>query len=175
LFIPFSLNPLDAGDGWLLPVLAGSASPGHDWHGFTLVVSSLLAATGLGIGYLAVRHPHLRAPAPLRALSYRNWFLDDVFRLAVVAPAKLGTRVARLIDQKVVDRLVNFSAVAVVVLAHLVNWLDRYVVDGLVRLTTVAGGWLGQAARAKSGRVQTYFAVALSGFLLALVWLLLVA
>jgi hypothetical protein len=56
-----------------------------------------------------------------------------------------------------------------------VNWLDRHVVDGVVRLTAFLGGRVGQAARAKSGRVQTYFAVALSGFLLALVWLLLVS
>jgi NADH-quinone oxidoreductase subunit L len=173
-FLPFSLNPLDAGDGWLLPVLAGNTSPGHEWHGVTLVVSTLLTAAGLGIGYLAVHRPHFRAPAPLRVLSYRNWYLDDAFRLAVVAPAKLGAQLARLADQKVVDALVNFLGVAVVLLAHLVNWLDRHVVDGVVRLTAVAGGRLGQAARAKSGRVQTYFVVALSGFLLALVWLLLV-
>jgi NADH-quinone oxidoreductase subunit L len=172
LFLPFSLNPLDAGDGWLLPVLAGMVSPGHDWHGFTLVVSALLGAVGLGIGYLAVRRPHLRAPAPLRALSRRNWFLDDAFRLAVVAPAKFGARLARLVDQQVVDALVNLSGAAVVVLAHLVNWLDRYVVDGVVRLTAFAGGRLGRAARAESGRVQTYFAVALTGFLLVLAWLL---
>jgi NADH-quinone oxidoreductase subunit L len=172
LFLPFSLNPLDAGDGWLLPVLAGTASPGHDWHGFTLIVSALLGAMGLGIGYLAVRRPHLRAPAPLRVLSRRNWFLDDAFRLAVVAPAKFGARLARLVDQQVVDALVNFSGAAVVVLAHLVNWLDRYVVDGVVRLTAFAGGRLGGVVRAESGRVQTYFAVALMGFLLVLVWLL---
>ncbi len=174
LFFPFSLNPLDAGDGWLLPTLSGNTSQSHDWHGFTLVVSTVLTLIGLGIGYLAVRRPHFRAPAPLRALSYRNWFLDDAFRLVVVAPAKLGARLARLTDQKVVDALVNFCGVAVVVLAHLVNWLDRYVVDGVVRFTAFAGGRLGQAARAESGRVQTYFAVALSGLLLALVWLLMI-
>jgi NADH-quinone oxidoreductase subunit L len=172
LFIPFSPNPLDAGDGWLLPALTGNAPQSHTWHGFTLAVSALLAATGLGVGYLAVRRPSFRAPAPLRTLSYRNWFLDDAFRLAVVAPGKLGARLARFIDQQVVDALVNFIGMAVVVLAHLVNWLDRYVVDGVVRLTAFAGGRLGQVARARSGRVQTYFAVALSGFLLALVWLL---
>jgi NADH-quinone oxidoreductase subunit L len=175
LFLPFSINPLDAGDGWLLPALAGNAPQGHAWHGFTLVVSTLLAVTGLGVGYLAVRRPAFRAPAPLRALSYRNWFLDDAFRLVVVWPAKLGARLARLIDQKVVDALVNFIGMAVVVLAHLVSWLDRHVVDGVVRLTAFAGGRLGEAARAKNGRVQTYFAVALSGFLLALVWLLVIS
>ncbi len=175
LFIPFSLNPLDAGDGWLLPALAGNAPQSHAWHGFTLALSAVLAVTGLGVGYWAVRRSSFRVPAPLRALSYRNWFLDDAFRLAVVWPGKLGARLARLADQQVVDALVDFLGMAVVVLAHLVNWLDRYVVDGVVRLTAFAGGRLGQVARARSGRVQTYFAVALSGFLLALVWLLVVA
>jgi NADH-quinone oxidoreductase subunit L len=175
LFIPFSFNPLDAGDGWLLPALAGNAAQSNAWHGFTLVVSALLAVTGLGVGYLAVRRPSFRAPAPLRALSYRNWFLDDAFRLVVVRPVKLAARLAQLADQKVVDALVNFMGVAVVVLAHLVNWLDRHVVDGVVRLTAFAGGRLGQVSRASNGRVQTYFAVALSGFLLALVWLLVVS
>jgi NADH-quinone oxidoreductase subunit L len=175
LFIPFSINPLDAGDGWLLPALTGNAAQSHAWHGFTLVVSTLLAATGLGVGYLAVRRPSFRAPAPLRVLSCRNWFLDDAFRLAVVWPAKCGARLARLVDQKVVDALVDFIGMAVVVLAHLVNWVDRHVVDGVVRLTAFAGGRLGQVSRARNGRVQTYFAVALSGFLLALVWLLVVS
>ncbi|HEX8532017.1 MAG TPA: proton-conducting transporter membrane subunit, partial [Cytophagales bacterium] len=175
LFIPFSTNPLDAGDGWLLPALAGGAPQSHAWHGFALVVSAGLAVVGLGAGYLAVRRPAFRAPAPLRALSYRNWFLDDAFRLVVVWPGKLGARLAQLADQKVVDALVNFMGMAVVVLAHLVNWLDRHVVDGVVRLTVFAGGRLGQVARARNGRVQTYFAVALSGFLLALVWLLMLS
>jgi NADH-quinone oxidoreductase subunit L len=122
-----------------------------------------------------VRRPAFRAPTPLRALSYRNWFLDDAFRLAVVWPGKRGARLAQLADQKVVDALVNFTGMAVVVLAHLVNWLDRHVVDGVVRLTAFAGGRLGQVTRSRSGRVQTYFAVTLSGFLLALVWLLVVS
>ncbi|CAA9219515.1 MAG: NADH-ubiquinone oxidoreductase chain L [uncultured Cytophagales bacterium] len=173
LFLPFSFNPLDAGDGWLLPALDGPAAPGRAWHAFTLVVSGGLAVLGLGIGYLSARRPHFRAPAPLRALSYRNWFLDDAFRLAVVAPGKIGARLARLADQKGIDALVNLAGVAVVVGAHLVSWLDRYVVDGAVRLVVFVTGRVGLAARSRNGRVQTYFAVALSVFLLALVWLLL--
>jgi len=173
LFLPFSFNPLDAGDGWLLPALDGPPAPNPAWHTFTLVVSAVLAVTGLGIAYLSVRRPRLRAPAPLRALSHRNWFLDDAFRLAVVAPGKLGARLARLADQKGIDALVNLAGVAVVVGAHLVSWLDRYVVDGAVRLVVFATGRVGLAARSRNGRVQTYFAVALSVFLLTLVWLLL--
>jgi hypothetical protein len=42
----------------------------------------------------------------------------------------------------------------------------------VVRFTAFAGGRLGGVVRAESGRVQTYFAVALTGFLLVLVWLL---
>ena len=175
LFLPFSVNPLNADDGWLLPALAGNALQNHEWHGFTLVISTLLAIMGLGVGYLSVRRPAFRAPALLRALSYRNWFLDDAFRMMVVWPGKFGAQLAWLFDQKVVDALVNFFGMAVVVLAHLVNWLDRYVVDGLVRLTAFASGRLGQLSRAKNGRVQTYFVVALSGFLLVLIWLLVIS
>jgi NADH-quinone oxidoreductase subunit L len=172
LFFFFSPHPLDARHGWLLVALTSDLPQAPRWHTFTLIASLLLALMGLGIGCFSVLRPAFRAPAPFRSLSLRNWYLDEAFRLAVIIPGKITARMARAVDEKVIDAVVNLTGVLAVVLAHLVAWIDRYVVDGVVHLTTFAGSRLGLATRAKSGRVQTYFAIALSGFLLVLVWLL---
>ncbi len=174
LFFFFSPHPLDAQHGWLLPALVGNTPPNQQWHTFTLITSLLLALTGLGIAYFSIVRPVFRAPAHLRSLSLRNWYLEDAFRLAIVVPGKIAARMARTVDEKVVDAAVNLTGILVVVLAHLIAWIDRYLVDGVVRLTTFLGSRVGQITRVRSGRVQTYFAITVAGFLLALAWVLLV-
>ncbi len=169
LFFVFSVNPLNT--GWLYQTLATGEPESHGWHARAVSISISLAAGGLLITYFFVNRSLFFIPTPLRELSRRNWYLDDAFRLVVILPGKLGARIVRQLDSKVLDAVVGTVGMCVVVLAHMTAWFDRFVVDGAVRLAALAAGRIGMTVRAGSGQVQTYVAAAVLTFIALLVWL----
>jgi NADH-quinone oxidoreductase subunit L len=172
LFFVFSVNPLETSAGWLYRALAAGESESHGWHTWAASTSIALAAGGLLAGYFFVNRS-LFIPTPLRQLSRHNWYLDDAFRLVVILPGKLGARIVRQLDRKVLDTVIDTAGILTVVLAHITAWFDRFVVDGAVRFAAFAAGRAGMTVRAGSGQVQTYVAGTVLTFIALLVWMLL--
>ncbi|MBC7893575.1 MAG: NADH-quinone oxidoreductase subunit L [Sphingobacteriaceae bacterium] len=107
-----------------------------------------------------------RAAIPLSTLDvfYEKIATNPVLRLSALA---------RQTDRRVVDRAVDAFGVAGVVAAHVIGWLDRVGVDGLVNLAARLAGTIGQLTRrSQGGQVQGYVVAALLGLGLVLGWLL---
>jgi NADH-quinone oxidoreductase subunit L len=196
LSFAFSLNPLDGEQSWLtrqlpIPLLA---APGEfdyyeriarlkpEWHATASLLASVLAVTGLLLALLLYRpggkfarqyHRFERADKGIRALSYHNWYLDHLYRLVVLQPIIQLARLSRELDWRVINRAVDLLGVMQVVLAHLVSWVDRFVVDGAVSTVSWLSRLLNWLVRpAKNARIQTYFIVSMLLFMLLIYWVL---
>lgn len=167
LFIWFSVNPVDAHESWFFGVFPVANEVPSGW----LAPASVgLVLVGGWLGF------HMREPDHSRSyvgLSLNYGFLDTMYQYLIINPALKLTAQLHRIDQRVVDGGVVSAGVSTVLLAHVVNSLDRFGVDGLVNATAWVAGRAGRLARSvQNGRVQSYITVAVVGLLLMLWWLL---
>ncbi len=100
-----------------------------------------------------------------------KFFVDEIYdRLFVKGLLRLNTMTA-LFDLKVVDGLVNLSAVVTKVTSFFSGWFDRIFVDGSVNLVADITSWSGAALRrTQTGRIQTYLYLAVGGILLVMAY-----
>jgi len=174
----FSLNPLSAHGSWVEFWFSGSML-GHSVSGvepsysapiWLAPLSVLLVALGGWFGF------RLRDPSPDRLVvqaSIHYGFLDEFLNWLIVLPVRRLAHWLHQTDSRVVDGVVNGTAVGTVVLAHLAHALDRYGVDGLVNGSAWIVGRLGKLTRSvQSGRIQSYITAAVVGLLL-IIWLIL--
>ncbi|GAB7387909.1 NADH-quinone oxidoreductase subunit L [Bacillaceae bacterium] len=135
---------------WLVQDVNGAGELAHaggsGWISFVAVGLALLGVVlaWLMYGKGSVRPQTLASALPfLYRLSYRKYYVDEIYQAVFVTPLRgLGT---------------------------LLNALDLYLLDGIVRLVGGIPGWLGNlAARVQNGQIQTYGAVAVLGLVLLL-------
>lgn len=215
LWLLVSVNPLNVEQGalwhWLeatknskvigTKVFEELARSSHHMHMFTVIVSVLLALSGILLAYLMYRrhrvHPEyavLGTPALFHLsrnslyidnlykntvtkftlhFSYKSFTIDHIYQQVFIhGIVKLSEGVAQL-DKKIVDGTVNFLAKSQVVLAHIVAWIDHAVVDGLVNFTAYLAKFVGRVTRSlQNGNIQSYYLwVILSMLALVVYWL----
>lgn len=198
----FSLNPFNSERSWLLATLSAPqpALPGsmvtfeaanrlfeireaaHDYHGASAWLSVILALSGLGVAYLVYYFfngrgqyyaPDYRPSGRIWKLGNRNWYLDVIYELSVVATVRRGMRLASAIDSGIIDPLINFMGELYVVSSHILAWFDRTFVDGFVNAGVWISGQAGHLSRsAQGGRVQSYLLLMLLGLLAILYWMI---
>jgi NADH-quinone oxidoreductase subunit L len=128
-------------------------------------LSTAVALAGIGLGvYLypggRFRLSHLAGSAPANALhrwSLDKLYFDELYWRAIVVPLLWITRLAALIDRRLIDGIVNGVGWVTVLLAHVQRLVDVYVVDLIVNLA----GWIpkqvGRSLRClQTGQVQSY-------------------
>jgi NADH-quinone oxidoreductase subunit L len=176
VFVFFSLNPLEAAHGWFLANIhtPSGQAPDNGWHLFTGITSALLAVTGLIIAYVATSNNRLPRPAFLKNLSLLNWYLEDLYRLLFVRTGLFFIRFTDLLDRRFIDKVIDYSSITTVILAHVVAWIDRTFIDGTVNFAAYITGIIGLLTRSiHGGRVQHYFLYAIFGLLILVVWIIL--
>ncbi|MEM9676148.1 MAG: proton-conducting transporter membrane subunit, partial [Bacteroidota bacterium] len=196
LGIAYSLNPFSADESWLLPNLMTKlpAVPGRtldylaiadtypNWHAITTEVALGSTLIGLLIAYALYRpqgawhQTYHRQPdfqnKLVRFFAY-NWYLDGLYKTVIIRPALWISQRFNQLDQKLIDGLLHFIATAGVVIAHIIAWLDREVVDGLVSAVASFTRGLGNLTRSvQTGRIQTYLVASLLLFIALLYWLI---
>lgn len=114
------------------------------------IVALLISILGLVLAYLMYGKKSVPSDAIPEAmpwlyqLSYRKYYVDELYHYVIVRP--LGW------------------------LGFVLNAFDKYVVDGLVKLTAKLTEGIGSLhARAQSGQIQSYGAMVLFGLLLLIV------
>jgi NADH-quinone oxidoreductase subunit L len=131
---------------WLATWLTGEEVGDHlSWT--VIFVSSGAALAGILLGWLfygkkAISAEKVAASIPwLYQLSFRKFYIDELYQVAVVKPLK--------------------------VVSYLLDRFDEYVVDGAVRFTAGATVWLGGvASRLQNGQIQIYVLVTIFGFII---------
>jgi NADH-quinone oxidoreductase subunit L len=91
---------------------------------------------------------------PKTNVQFLSFFWPSMFQLIF-----FKSKVVRWMEVEVYDRFVNNLARAQVIIAHLITWFDRWIVDGILvggiaKASSLAGAGL---SRWQSGKVQSYW------------------
>lgn len=106
-------------------------------------------------------------------LSMKGFYVNQLYEKRLIPLAIWVSNFTSVFDKKVIDRLVELAAVFQVVLAHILAWLDKVLVDGIVHLVVYLSGRLGKLGSSiQNGKVQRYYIFSLLAFLLWLWWAL---
>jgi NADH-quinone oxidoreductase subunit L len=155
LFVAFSSNPFHLQAFW-----------------FTLGTETIAPMFSIGIvlmsvaGILAVKFiPAILLMDEKNAIIYflkNGAFIDRLYEYLFVKPIQQIATLLKWLDKHVVDGLVNGIANFAIVIAKCSDWFDRNIIDGLVNLIALIAKRMGDIIRiAQTGRVQTYFLLAL--------------
>jgi NADH-quinone oxidoreductase subunit L len=119
----------------LWPLAIGSAVAGYFWpHAEDswgiMLASSVVSLTGLYVGF------HLHLPSIVKDFLARKWFVNDVYEAVLVNRVGLqGSNVIQWIDANVFDLIPRASSYLVIASSLVSGWVDRVLVDGLVKTT----------------------------------------
>ena len=158
-------------------LLAGWLFAPVDWHAWPLMlVSAVTAISGVWLAYhYYVSRPEARASLDRRfavlTTALRNrWYVDAVYEQQIIDGLVLrAAQGAALFDTKLIDGTVNGAAFLTRKVSRFSRWVDRYVIDGLVRFTSGSVRAFSTPARAmQSGFVQTYAFLFVVGLIAAL-------
>ncbi len=174
LWIFFSLNPLDAGHGWFLSLNLPDMV--HDrFNTITAVATTVLGTAGLGFAFWRYRlysGELLEKANFLTRLSLNALFLDRLYLWLVKNIVLAISSLLAWFDKNIVDGIINAFGVLNVILAHLAEGFDRWVIDGFVKLIGYSIGGIGRFSTqvVQQGKVQGYIAAAFIALMLLLWW-----
>lgn len=158
--------------GYLQPILVELSENNHL---LVFILSSAMILVGIGIAWVRYRGGMKHIGQKQRIfyrLSYKNWWLDDLYDKGIVIPVKKLAFVTYGMDRRVIDYILNKAAVSTVVISKMTSWADRNVVDGFVHLIAAAGKFTGDIFRSfQGGNVQRYVAAAIM-IMIVLYWLI---
>ena len=145
LSIFVSLNPLNAQTSGFLQYFNLQSFHAPDiW----LYITVATWISGISLTYVT------RHWIPRNNVQFLSFFWPFSFKIVF-----FKSTVVRWIEVQIYDRIVNNLARVQVIIAHLVSWLDRWIVDGLLvgglsKFSQLMGAWL---SRWQSGKVQSYW------------------
>ncbi|MCO6358604.1 NADH-quinone oxidoreductase subunit L [Roseivirga pacifica] len=151
-----------------LHTIIPAVSIGFAFIGFVLAYVAYKPGAKLEKAFVNRREP----VGPLGQISFYHWYQDSLYTKIILPFILLLSRGLAWFDAQIIDRFLDGLAKLTVVLGHVTKWFDKYFVDGLVNLTAVTSGKVGQLTRSiQSGKVQTF--VVMSFVFLLLILLLL--
>jgi NADH-quinone oxidoreductase subunit L len=200
LALPFSYTLVSSEQAWLLnswsaaaPALPGSGqnygvanwlfsireTAGY-FHSFTAWVSVGLSVVGLLLAYF-IYHLfngrgefytiHFNFKQRYCRLSHNNWYLDALYETTFIRMGRWLSLLAKWIDKRILDWLINTFGASTVILSHVLAWADRWLVDGIVNLGVWTVGQSGNIVRGvQSGQIQRYLIILAGAVILLLLW-----
>jgi len=171
LWFVFAWNPLNPNANWLTNWLVPVSDQSIPHRGFITILSIGLALIGLFISYLYVARQSLQVPiekvkSMFYQLSKHHFYLDFFYSKVLTRGLMKWAEFVYFFDKKILDRFIDYLAMAEVIFANIIGWFDRAVVDGLVNLMARTARFFGNRARnIQSGSVQMYFVWAIVGIL----------
>jgi len=96
---------------------------------------------------------------------------DHWLKSFVRNPLRHAATITLAIDRKWIDRVIHSAVYFQVMIAHVVAWLDRYLVDGIIQLVARVTALLGMLTRSFiGGKIQSYIFWALCGVIIFILW-----
>jgi len=107
------------------------------------------------------------------ALLLNNFYLDRAYQTIVGKPVLYLTRITTYLDRTVIDGAIHLAAYGQVALAHGLQWIDRFVLDGVVNGAASAARGVGSLTRSlQGGKIQVYILSAVMAILMFILWTL---
>lgn len=135
----------------------------HTAHYPAMFLSLFVAITGIIIAFLFYHWKKLSADnladkfKPLYNFSLNKWYFDELYNKTFVAGTIGLSRILSWFDQKIIDGIVDGSAVLTRKISSFIGGFDNIVVDGIVNFTAYLSGFVGlMFRRVQTGKVQTY-------------------
>jgi NADH-quinone oxidoreductase subunit L len=174
----YSLNPLDAQGGWLANLLQVFLGEGS--HTSIALLSISLSLLGLLIAYLlyvkgiglGLKNRLFAPNSFLYKLSFKHWYLNDLYELLVKIILKIATYFQQF-EQNILDQIIKQFAIFQVVVAQVIAWIDKYLVDGVIDSLVFLVGRMGFTTKSmQDGKIQHYFALTILSLLGIILWLM---
>ena len=160
LWLAVSPNPLDY-SGWIVQTSV------H--FGFIGLTAIAIVLTGILIAYMLYRSGHKDAVS----LMTEAFYIDRFSTQLTQALSGNMMRFSTFVDRSVIDKTIHFTVVGNVTFAHVIAWVDRYLVDGTVSFTSHLVRIAGNTFRnLGSGKMQHYVFWSLFAIIIFIIWAL---
>jgi NADH-quinone oxidoreductase subunit L len=169
----FSFNPFEA-TGWFYDWVKEHPAAHIGWVPPVAVLTSLVSI------YLAYRKA--QQPDPFGATAAQqsdigskrqiSWLRDYSQDQYFIIPFSAITAFLKIFEARVIDAFIDALSKVSVIAAHVISWVDRHVVDGLVALTVWVIRSVGRNVKnLQTGQIQSYYVVTAVGVFFLILWL----
>ncbi|MFC2132122.1 NADH-quinone oxidoreductase subunit L, partial [Bacteroidota bacterium] len=145
----------------------------HTAHTPAMILSLIIAGLGIFIAFLVYQFKIFNADNIARQFnklynfSLNKWYFDEVYHATVIAGTVGISKVSAIFDNKVVDGMVNLTALLTRGFGYFIGHFDNIVIDGFVNLTANVTAVSGALLRkVQTGRVQSYVVMVLLGIII---------
>ncbi|HWA97251.1 MAG TPA: NADH-quinone oxidoreductase subunit L [Pirellulales bacterium] len=135
----------------------------HAYHMGAMLVASATALAGflmatIFYGWRLLSAADVRQQfGPIYNFLLNKWYFDELYQAVFVEPVLFVSNLIAMFDKRMIDRFIDWLAVAVKRVAQLDDMIDRYFVDGLVNLTAHWTWSIGRSLRTvQTGRLRQY-------------------
>lgn len=168
-----SFNPLDVGQNWLMPGIRnsiafnpGQQAPGISFENHLMIagISILMIIIGAAYAFWRYRPAGAYFKKYLRMyeyeknyhkLAYNHYYLDLAYQKGIIKPLISGSNNFKRFDRRIIDGIVDGFAVIQVVIAHIIKWIDKYFIDGIINFSAFFAGFIGRRFKGlTSGKAQ---------------------
>ncbi|WP_244228128.1 NADH-quinone oxidoreductase subunit L [Mucilaginibacter kameinonensis] len=162
LFPLFSLNPFFYEKAWLFESLKPAEFMAREniYHTIIPIGVNILSVFVMYAAYaIYVKRNTFSFPQTgfLYRLSYNQWYLDKIYRKAIVKPILGLGKTCFWFDRNVIDGLIHLIERSSRMVAALTAWSDKHIVDGFLHLMAALVQSIGNFARKfQNGKVQYY-------------------
>lgn len=179
IWVFHSWNPFHS-YGWIHGLIGLRIVP-VDAHYLSLVTTSL-GILGMLIAYLyfgpnrkeSLEYETAGVPRSIMGkLSFSGWHLDAIYEKVFVSGYLKFSHLINRFDDRIVDGIINGIGISGVVLAKLIGFIDRFLVDGLVNLMGAVSKSVGQLlTKTQSPQIQRQILWLILALILILVTIL---
>ncbi|SEP05934.1 NADH dehydrogenase subunit L [Mucilaginibacter gossypiicola] len=162
LFPLFSLNPFFYEKAWLFESLKPAEFMAREniYHTIIPIGVNILSVFVIYAAYaIYVKQNTFSFPQTgfFYRLSYNQWYLDKIYRKAIVKPILGLGKTCFWFDRNVIDGLIHLIERTSRMVASLTAWSDKHIVDGFLHLMAALVQSIGNFARKfQNGKVQYY-------------------
>lgn len=162
LFPLFSLNPFFYEKAWLFESLkpADFLARENIYHTIIPIGVNILSVFVMYAAYaIYVKQNTFSFPQTgfLYRLSYNQWYLDKIYKKAIVKPILGLGKTCFWFDRNIIDGLIHLIERTSRLVASLTAWSDKYIVDGFLHSMAALVQSIGNFARKfQNGKVQYY-------------------
>jgi len=154
----FSTHPFDFDNAWLMRQLVQNHEIYSQQHGVIAVIS--IDAIIIGLVAFIVRKWYYKkdySNSLLRKYSFNQLYMNELSHLVFIKPSIFLSTTIASFDTFIIDKSVNLLGASQVIFAHIVTWIDRTFIDGIVNGTGFLANTIGKLfSKTQNGQIQTY-------------------
>ncbi|MFH1049384.1 MAG: NADH-quinone oxidoreductase subunit L [bacterium] len=145
----------------------------HATHIPAMILSLIIAGLGIFVSFLIYQFKIFNADNIAKQMgklyngSLNKWYLDEIYQATAINGTVGIAKVSALFDNKIIDGIVNLTALLTRGFGYFIGHFDNIVIDGFVNLVANVTAVFGAMFRkVQTGRVQSYVVMVLLGIII---------